>query len=69
MATLECDDVIYHRSYFVFDPENVQSSQVIRLVNTNLSTVTTVLNADGDSVTLLTPDITALVVSATLSLL
>ncbi len=63
MATLECDDVIYHQSYFVFDPEDLRSHQVIQLTRTNSSSVT-VPNADGDSITLLTPDIiTTLAVS------
>lgn len=66
MAILECDDVIYHRSYFVFDPEDVQSRQVISLAQTNHSSTPPVVNADGDSVILLTPEITALAVSCTL---
>ena len=47
MATLECDKVIYRRSYFVFDPEDVRSNGgfIYRLIN---STSATVPNVDGD---------------------
>ncbi|XP_064396326.1 uncharacterized protein LOC135343262 [Halichondria panicea] len=59
MATLECDKVIYRRSYFVFDPEDVRSNGgfIYRLIN---STSATVPNVDGDPVTLLSTDIAAL---------
>ncbi len=62
MATLECDKVIYRRSYFVFDPEDVRSNGgfIYRLIN---STSATVPNIDGDPVTLLSTDIAALAVS------
>ncbi len=62
MATLECDNVIYNRSYFVFDPEDVRSNGgfIYRLIN---STSATVPNVDGDPVILLSTDIAALAVS------
>lgn len=61
--TLECDIPIYHRPYFVFDPEDIQQNQADVLQRLIFLSGFTVVNKDGNNIEVFSTDPNSLYVS------
>ena len=60
---LECDNVIYHHNYFVFDPEDVERNHGFFRYLIPEPTLFEITNIEGDRVEVVTANMAAILVS------